>query len=311
MYCAGAELTQTPSFKIAGIDVLATGEQPSPTRNEDEIRRLNEVASAITNLYVLYNVPMPAMPPGQYLPGPQTQRSFSDRDEAFETHEMLATGSPSAMGQDGNAKRARRYSQSSSTGVSAPYFRPALAYGDTASSESLGQGMHRMPAAIPSQVSEHADLRVPSKRPPHGVANPPKFMPIYTPNHLPHHPHHGYPYGAGQKVSFVSHEGPGMEGIKQERQHRVEDFMNEDENGVGRADHRQLSRLSIPSEAGDSPESANHTPKLTKTGRVSKALRGEPVHACNICDKVYTRAEHLRRHRSNHRVNLMRQPPER
>ena len=69
-------------------------------------------------------------------------------------------------------------------------------------------------------------------------------------------------------------------------------------------------RLLIPNQQGEEPGSAvTPSPKLTKTGRVSKALRGEPVHACNICDKVYTRAEHLRRHRSNHRVNLLRNAP--
>ena len=33
--------------------------------------------------------------------------------------------------------------------------------------------------------------------------------------------------------------------------------------------------------------------RLTKTGRVSKALKGEPVHKCNICDKVSLLMAHL------------------
>ncbi|KAK4240204.1 hypothetical protein C8A03DRAFT_31679 [Achaetomium macrosporum] len=39
-----------------------------------------------------------------------------------------------------------------------------------------------------------------------------------------------------------------------------------------------------------------------KTGRVSKAKKGLPVHVCNICrpPKTFTRAEHLRRHQLGH-----------
>ncbi|EWZ30713.1 hypothetical protein FOCG_07854 [Fusarium oxysporum f. sp. radicis-lycopersici 26381] len=32
----------------------------------------------------------------------------------------------------------------------------------------------------------------------------------------------------------------------------------------------------------------------TPTGKVSKAKKGKPVHVCSECQKVYTRAEHLR-----------------
>ena len=39
--------------------------------------------------------------------------------------------------------------------------------------------------------------------------------------------------------------------------------------------------------------------RRTRTGRVSKAAKGMPVHHCE-CGKTYTRAEHLRRHRQNH-----------
>ncbi|EGU85595.1 hypothetical protein FOXB_03884 [Fusarium oxysporum f. sp. conglutinans Fo5176] len=38
----------------------------------------------------------------------------------------------------------------------------------------------------------------------------------------------------------------------------------------------------------------------TPTGKVSKAKKGKPVHVCSECQKVYTRAEHLRRHQSSH-----------
>jgi len=39
--------------------------------------------------------------------------------------------------------------------------------------------------------------------------------------------------------------------------------------------------------------------RRTRTGRVSKAAKGIPVHHCE-CGKTYTRAEHLRRHQQNH-----------
>ncbi|KAJ9413570.1 hypothetical protein QL093DRAFT_2484728 [Fusarium oxysporum] len=41
--------------------------------------------------------------------------------------------------------------------------------------------------------------------------------------------------------------------------------------------------------------------QTTPTGKVSRAKKGKPVHVCGECQKVYTRAEHLRRHQSSHR----------
>uniref|UniRef100_A0A4E9EGN7 C2H2-type domain-containing protein n=1 Tax=Gibberella zeae TaxID=5518 RepID=A0A4E9EGN7_GIBZA len=41
-------------------------------------------------------------------------------------------------------------------------------------------------------------------------------------------------------------------------------------------------------------------PQLTPNGKVSKAKKGKPVHVCTECQKVYTRAEHLRRHQTSH-----------
>ncbi|KAI7350494.1 hypothetical protein KC354_g12836 [Hortaea werneckii] len=41
--------------------------------------------------------------------------------------------------------------------------------------------------------------------------------------------------------------------------------------------------------------------RYTRTGRVSKAAKGQRVHACDECGKTYTRAEHLRRHQQNHK----------
>ncbi|KAH6617280.1 hypothetical protein F5144DRAFT_498755 [Chaetomium tenue] len=51
------------------------------------------------------------------------------------------------------------------------------------------------------------------------------------------------------------------------------------------------------------PVTTQYTPKITpKTGRVSKAKKGLPVHICDICrpPKTFTRAEHLRRHQLGH-----------
>ncbi|KAH7183594.1 uncharacterized protein B0J16DRAFT_345994 [Fusarium flagelliforme] len=45
--------------------------------------------------------------------------------------------------------------------------------------------------------------------------------------------------------------------------------------------------------------SQSDTP-MTPNGKVSKAKKGKPVHVCSECQKVYTRAEHLRRHQTSH-----------
>ena len=41
--------------------------------------------------------------------------------------------------------------------------------------------------------------------------------------------------------------------------------------------------------------------KYTRTGRLSKASKGQRVHPCDECGKTYTRAEHLRHHQKNHK----------
>lgn len=62
----------------------------------------------------------------------------------------------------------------------------------------------------------------------------------------------------------------------------------------GKEDTQQLRNTIMQS---NSPSAGTH---LTKTGRVSKAAKGMPVHHCE-CGKTYTRAEHLRRHQQNHK----------
>ncbi|KAF2154998.1 hypothetical protein K461DRAFT_105725 [Myriangium duriaei CBS 260.36] len=44
----------------------------------------------------------------------------------------------------------------------------------------------------------------------------------------------------------------------------------------------------------------SNQPLLTKTGRIKKSRKGLRVHTCEICGKVYTRNEHLRRHQMLH-----------
>lgn len=50
-----------------------------------------------------------------------------------------------------------------------------------------------------------------------------------------------------------------------------------------------------------SPSAQGGPIRYTRTGRVSKATKGQRVHSCDECGKTYTRAEHLRRHQQNHK----------
>ncbi|KAF7188630.1 Zinc finger protein [Pseudocercospora fuligena] len=61
-------------------------------------------------------------------------------------------------------------------------------------------------------------------------------------------------------------------------------------------DTNEMHRSTTPPEA-----SSSGTIKYTRTGRVSKATKGQRVHHCEECGKTYTRAEHLRRHQQNHK----------
>ncbi|KAL2264938.1 hypothetical protein VTJ83DRAFT_7448 [Remersonia thermophila] len=59
------------------------------------------------------------------------------------------------------------------------------------------------------------------------------------------------------------------------------------------------------------PMPCHFQPKITpKTGRISKAKKGLPVHVCDICrpPKTFTRAEHLRRHQLSHEAPQYRCP---
>ncbi|KAK1075688.1 hypothetical protein LTR74_000096 [Friedmanniomyces endolithicus] len=61
----------------------------------------------------------------------------------------------------------------------------------------------------------------------------------------------------------------------------------------GSSRESEMQRSSTPPD-GDSI-------RYTRTGRVSKATKGQRVHQCEECGKLYTRAEHLRRHKQNHK----------
>jgi hypothetical protein len=66
---------------------------------------------------------------------------------------------------------------------------------------------------------------------------------------------------------------------------------------VGSSRRRRVSSASKDTMGrSTSPGEVNRT----RTGRVSKAAKGQPVHHCH-CGKTYTRAEHLRRHQQNHK----------
>ncbi|KAI9805775.1 MAG: hypothetical protein M1833_005268 [Piccolia ochrophora] len=57
----------------------------------------------------------------------------------------------------------------------------------------------------------------------------------------------------------------------------------------------------MPSARSQSFSDTNDMPSLTPTTRrISRAKKGKRVHNCDQCDKIFTRAEHLRRHQHNH-----------
>ncbi|TKA70088.1 hypothetical protein B0A55_08023 [Friedmanniomyces simplex] len=61
----------------------------------------------------------------------------------------------------------------------------------------------------------------------------------------------------------------------------------------GSSRENEMQRSSTPPDGGSI--------RYTRTGRVSKATKGQRVHQCEECGKLYTRAEHLRRHKQNHK----------
>lgn len=68
-----------------------------------------------------------------------------------------------------------------------------------------------------------------------------------------------------------------------------------------RSSHRRVSTSSRDTmQRSLSPSEVFIDTSRTKTGRISKATKGRPVHHCE-CGKTYTRAEHLRRHQQNHK----------
>jgi hypothetical protein len=81
------------------------------------------------------------------------------------------------------------------------------------------------------------------------------------------------------------------------RKHTLDVDDHSDTAIVGSSRKRRVSSaLKDTMGRSTSPSEVNRT----KTGRVSKAAKGQPVHHCH-CGKTYTRAEHLRRHQQNHK----------
>ncbi|KAK4126690.1 hypothetical protein N657DRAFT_630674 [Parathielavia appendiculata] len=107
-------------------------------------------------------------------------------------------------------------------------------------------------------------------------------------------------------VSSTSSSSPSLSASTARRSTRrrsttTEDSMDRSRYGQGPSSFSMGRRLQRPMPMPPAP--AQFTPKITpKTGRVSKAKKGLPVHVCEICNppKTFTRAEHLRRHQLGH-----------
>ncbi|KAF2435485.1 hypothetical protein EJ08DRAFT_692732 [Tothia fuscella] len=79
--------------------------------------------------------------------------------------------------------------------------------------------------------------------------------------------------------------------------------INPESPGSQPSDSSKKRSAKMPS-SDTSVQSSLTAPKYTKTGRVSKAQKGvQGAHRC-VCGKVYSRAEHLRRHKQNHETQL-------
>ena len=69
---------------------------------------------------------------------------------------------------------------------------------------------------------------------------------------------------------------------------------------ASRAGPKQSSVREHRSSQEVKPPQSTDGVKYTRTGRVSKATKGQRVHHCETCGKTYTRVEHLRQHQQNH-----------
>lgn len=304
---------------------------PSSSKQEDEgARRLSQQFSVIhkcvTDLGIFQHSPNALVFPDQLRP--QTTRSASSIDDPKDASDLSSAASISPLAAPSQANRSnRRYSipNAASEQIHAQQISPGT--------DSLARQLQAMPASTqrlsPTSSTEttlpplsqtlppapHPQSAGPRLRSPYETSQ----YPLPQPQAPPIHPYGGPNLPPPQQMTFSQYPQPPPPpgyptlGTAEKRPPKRPPSMT----GPAPADQppprvmpTAPHRLLIPNQQGEDPGSAvTPSPKLTKTGRVSKALRGEPVHACNICDKVYTRAEHLRRHRSNHRVNLLRSAP--
>lgn len=288
---------KSSGFKIAGIDVLSAGadEREAISSHSQVSRSLGEISRSTQHLFTVFHVVSPA----PYF-APRHRRDHSGRDDAYEQLEPSPSASPSPMAMTTNGKRPRGSSQSSPESF---IYSPN---GHRFASGEAHHVKHELPpfSSISSNESyepspyEHAPGR-------HGpYFGPPAGVQVHS---------SGSAYPMPPKSPYTPYPDPRRHGHRSEESlgYREMDHYGsqspQSERMLSRASApRSLGRLRIPSEQSDDMSSSAAATKLTKTGRVSKALRGEPVHACNICDKVYTRAEHLRRHKHNHgRANTL------
>ena len=100
-----------------------------------------------------------------------------------------------------------------------------------------------------------------------------------------------------KKGKTVIHDNSSEHSDRRTNKHTLEGDDPPDTTIVSSSRRRKLSSTSRDTMGrSTSPAEVNRT----RTGRVSKAAKGQPVHHCH-CGKTYTRAEHLRRHQQNHK----------
>jgi hypothetical protein len=103
---------------------------------------------------------------------------------------------------------------------------------------------------------------------------------------------------AGDKIKqIIDHSGPEPPSQRARKRTLEEDGSLETTTAGLSGGTGDAQTSSNKMQRSTSPATSAH---LTKTGRVSKASKGMPVHHCD-CGKTYTRAEHLRRHQQNHK----------
>jgi len=100
-----------------------------------------------------------------------------------------------------------------------------------------------------------------------------------------------------KKANTAIDDNESENSTRRNNKHTLDVDDHSDTANVGSSRRRRVSSTSKDTMTrSTSPVELNRT----RTGRVSKAAKGQPVHHCH-CGKTYTRAEHLRRHQQNHK----------